>query len=101
MLMERQRKRLEDHKQVKNFFKLKNATGITKEPNKASVLVIIITPVDSMSAAGSISSNAFHTKSFDVCFQDSVCQKAEIMWALKHACNGLSDNSGKKVLLVS
>ena len=56
------------------------------------------TPVDSMSAASSTSSNASHTKSLDACFQDSACQKAEIMWALKHVYNGVSDNSAKNVV---
>ena len=80
---EKHKKRLEDHEQVKNVFKLKNATGITKEPNKTSEPVIITTPVDSVSAAGSTSSNASHTKSLDACFQDSACQKAETMRAFK------------------
>ena len=56
------------------------------------------TPVDSMSAASSTSSNASHTKSLDACFQDSACQRTEIMLALKFLQNGLSDNSGKNVV---
>ena len=85
------KERLEDCEQVKSFFRPKNATDITKEPNKTSEPVIITTPVDSVSAAGSTSSNASHTKSLDACFQDSACQKAEIMQTLKHVYNGLSD----------
>ena len=74
-------KRLEDHEQVKNFFKPKTATDITKQPNQTSGPVIITAPVES-----------------PACFQDSACQKTEIMWALKHACNGLSDNIAKNVV---
>ena len=62
------KKRLEDHEQVKNFFKLKNAIDITKEPNKTSEPVTITTPVDFVSAASSTSSNISHTKSHDACF---------------------------------
>ena len=75
------KKRLEDHKQVKSFFNPKNATDTTKEPNKTSEPVIITTPVDYVSAASSTPSNASHTKSLDACFQDSTCQKTEIMRA--------------------
>ena len=57
------KKRLEDHEQVKNFFQSKNAIDITKEPNKTSGPVIITTPADSVSPAGSTASNASHTKS--------------------------------------
>ena len=77
------KKRLEDLEQVKNFFKPKNAIDITEKPNKTSEPVAITTPVDSVSAASSTSSNASHTKSLDACIQDSACQKAEIMLALK------------------
>ena len=48
--------------------------------------MIITAPVDSVSVAGSTSSNASHTKPLDPCFQDSACKKAEIMLVLKHAC---------------
>ena len=92
------KKTLEDLEQVKNFFKPKNAIDITEKPNKTSEPVAITTPVDSMSAASSTSSNASHTKSLDACFQDSACQKAEIMLALKLLQNGLSDNSAKNVV---
>ena len=34
----------------------------------------------------------------DACFQDSSVQKAEIMWALKHAQIGFSDNSCKGIV---
>ena len=51
-----------------------------------------------MSAAVSTSSNTSDSKSLDTCLQDSACQKAEIMWALKHVYNGLSDNSAKNVV---
>ena len=71
----KRKKRLEDHEQVKNFFKPKNAIDITKEPNKTSELVTRTTPVDSVSAASSTSSNTSHTKSLDACFRDSACQK--------------------------
>ena len=92
------KKRLEDHKQVKSFFNPKNATDTTKEPNKTSEPVIITTPVDYVSAASSTPSNASHTKSLDACFQDSTCQKTEIMRAWKHAYNGLSDKFAKNVV---
>ena len=46
----KQKNRLEDHEQVKNFFKPKNAIDITKEPSKTSEPVTITTPVDSVSA---------------------------------------------------
>ena len=42
--------RLEDHEQVKNFFKPKNAIDITKEPSKTSEPATITTPIDSVSA---------------------------------------------------
>ena len=54
-----------------------------------------------MSAAGSTSFNAFHTKSLDACFKNSACQKAEIMWALKRVYNGLNDSSAKMLLISS
>ena len=56
--------------------------------------MIIITLADSVSAAGSTSSNASSMKSFDgffFFFQDSACQKAEIMWGLKHLDNELRE----------
>ena len=56
--------------------------------------MIIIAPVDSVSASGSTSCNASDIKSFDVCFfffQDSACQKAEIMWGLKQLDNELRE----------
>ena len=68
------KKRLEDHEQVKNFFKLKNAADITKEPNKTSDPVVITT----VSAAVSTSSNASHTKSLDACFQESACPECAL-----------------------
>ena len=92
------KKRLEDREQVKTLFTPKNLTNITKEPNGTSKTVIITTPVKSMSPAVSTSSNTSDSKSLDTCFQDSACQKAEIMWALKHVYNGLSDNSAKNVV---
>ena len=60
--------------------------------------MIIITLADSVSAAGSTSSNASSMKSFDGCFffQDSACQKAEIMCELKH--NELSNNYSKNLI---
>ena len=97
-LEKKHKKRLEDRKQVKTFFAPKNSTNITKEPNETSKTVIITTPGKSMSAAVSTSSNTSDSKSLDTCFQDSACQKAEIMWALKHVYNGLSDNSAKNVV---
>ena len=36
--------------------------------------------------------------SFDACFQDSACQKAEIMWELKHLYSELRDNLSKNVV---
>ena len=63
------KERLDDHEQVKNFFKLKSATDITKETNKTSEHVTIITPVNSVLDAGSTSSNASHAKLLDTCFQ--------------------------------
>ena len=93
------KKRLEGHEQVKNFFKAKNAIDITKEPNKTSEPMTITTSVDSVSAASPTSFNASHTKSRDACFQDSAYQKVEIMCALKHVYNELSDNSAKKCCL--
>ena len=94
------KERLEDCEQVKSFFRPKNATDITKEPNKTSGSVIITTPVDSVSAAGSTSCNASHTKSLDACFEDLSCQNIKIMWAFKHAYNGLSDKSARNVDLL-
>ena len=46
--------------------------------------MITTIPGNSMSAADSTSSNASHSKSPDICFQNSICQNAEIMWGLKH-----------------
>ena len=58
----------------------------------------ITTPVECVSAANSTLSNASQTKSHDACFQGSACQKAEVMWALKHVYNGLMGNSAKNVV---
>ena len=69
---------------LKISFKPKNVRYITKEPNKTSELMITTIPGNSMSAADSTSSNASHSKSRDICFQNSICQNAEIMWGLKH-----------------
>ena len=95
------KERLDDHEQVKNFFKLKSATDITKETNKTSEHVTIITPVNSVLDAGSTSSNASHAKLLDACFQHWALQKAEIMWAWKNIYNGLSDSSSKNVVGLS
>ena len=49
----------------------KNSTNIAEEPNKTSEPVIMITPLNSISAAGSTSSNTPFSKLHDTCFQDS------------------------------
>ena len=54
-------------------FKLKSFLKMTKQPSEISEPRIILTPVNSMSVAGSISSNTSYLKSVDTCFQNSIC----------------------------
>jgi hypothetical protein len=89
------KQRLEERIQAQQFFAPKNPQKITKESDESAEHVdLTLLPATSNVP----SATASNSKKIDTCFQNSACQKAEIMWALKHVYNGLSDNSGKDIV---
>ena len=59
---------------------------------------IQITSPQEISEPKQLKATSASNSTIDACFQDSSVQKAEIMWALKHAQTGISDNSCKGIV---
>ena len=94
--------KLMDLEMARNFFKPKTASAEMKKQSENLTNIQITSSSKNCEATQpSVTSIASSSKaSIDACFQDSLVQKAEIMWTLKQVYSGLSDNSCKNVVIL-
>ena len=91
-----------DLEMARNFFKPKTTSAeVEKQSENLTNIQLTSSSKNCEATQPSVTSIASSSKaSIDACFQDSLVQKAEIMWTLKQVYSGLSDNSCKNVVIL-
>ena len=89
--------KFEDRKTARDFFRPKSTSHHEVNKKECEINIQITSPQEN-SEPKQLKVTTASNSTIDACFRDSSVQKAEIMWALKHAQSGFSNNSCKGIV---